>query len=114
MFCTRCGFELREEDRFCSRCGNATPKTTAQSWQPSAAAYPLRLDKQNKKIAGVCAGFAHYLGVDVTLMRVLWLGIALCTGVGFLVYLAAWMVIPADYGYQPGMIQAPQSQLHHS
>jgi len=54
------------------------------------------LDKRNKKIAGVCAGFARYLGVDVVLVRVLVLGIAICTGVGFFVYLAAWIVIPSD------------------
>ena len=60
----------------------------------------LLLDKRNKKIAGVCAGFARYLGVDVVLMRVLWLGIALCTGVGFLAYLAAWIVIPNDDGIE--------------
>lgn len=58
------------------------------------------LDKRNKKIAGVCAGFARYLGVDVVLVRILWLGIALCTGVGFFVYLAAWVVIPSDAGLQ--------------
>jgi phage shock protein PspC (stress-responsive transcriptional regulator) len=37
--------------------------------------------------------------MDLVLTRVLWLGIALCTGVGFIVYLAAWIVIPSDYGY---------------
>jgi len=57
------------------------------------------LDKRNKKIAGVCAGFARYFGMDLVLTRVLWLGIALCTGIGFIVYLAAWIVIPSDYGY---------------
>ena len=56
------------------------------------------LDKRNKKIAGVCAGFARYLEVDVNLVRVLWLAIALCTGVGFLAYLAAWMIMPSDHG----------------
>jgi len=38
----------------------------------------------DKKIAGVCAGFARYFEVDVTLMRVLWLIVALVTGVGFI------------------------------
>jgi phage shock protein C len=59
------------------------------------------LDKRHKKIAGVCAGFARYIGVDVTLVRVLWLGIAICGGVGFFVYLAAWIVIPSDFGLEP-------------
>ena len=58
------------------------------------------LDKRRKKVAGVCAGFARYFEVDVVLMRVLWLGIALVTGVGFLVYLAAWIVIPSDDGLE--------------
>jgi len=63
-------------------------------------ARPLMLDKRNKKIAGVCAGVARYLGVDVVLVRALWLGIALCAGVGFCVYLAAWIVIPSDGGLE--------------
>jgi phage shock protein C len=96
MYCTKCGVELREGDCFCSRCGNriAVADTTPEVQRL------LLLDKRNKKVAGVCAGFARYLGVDVVLMRVLWLGIALCTGVGFLAYLGAWIVIPADYGFE--------------
>lgn len=95
MYCTKCGFELRDSDSFCSQCGIRTA-TREQQEKPQI----LMLDKRNKKIAGVCAGFARYFGMDLVLMRVLWLGIALCTGVGFIVYLAAWIVIPSDYGYE--------------
>ena len=42
------------------------------------------LDKRNKKIGGVCAGFARYMEVDVILVRTLWLVIAVTTGVGFI------------------------------
>ncbi len=97
MYCTRCGFELREDDRFCSRCGD---RAAAAGKAPETPQTLLMLDKRNRKIAGVCAGFARYFDVDVVLMRVLWLGIALCTGVGFLAYIAAWIVIPADYGFE--------------
>jgi phage shock protein C len=93
MYCTKCGFELREDDRFCSRCGDRT-----RAGGTAAVPRPLSLDKTNKKIAGVCAGFARYCGVDVILMRVLWLGIALCTGVGFVAYLVAWILMPSDRG----------------
>jgi phage shock protein C len=105
MHCTRCGFELRDDDRFCSRCGN---RLTADRSQEIPR--PLMLDKRNKKIAGVCAGFARYLGIDVVLVRVLWLGIAICTGVGFFVYLAAWIVLPSDCGLETRdmMARAPQ------
>jgi phage shock protein C len=105
MYCTQCGVELRPDDQFCSRCGRRTAVAAAPE-----TPRPLLLDKRNKKIAGVCAGFARYLGVDVVLMRVLWLGIALCTGVGFLAYLAAWIVIPSDYGFEPRPAMARQPQ----
>lgn len=94
MYCTKCGMDLRDADRFCSGCGSRTAAGD-QTETPRT----LMLDKRNKKIGGVCAGFARYFGMDLVLMRVLWLGIALCTGVGFLIYLAAWIVIPSDHGY---------------
>jgi phage shock protein C len=106
MYCTKCGMELREADRFCSGCGNRT----AICGQPEMPPRPLMLDKRNKKIGGVCAGFARYFGMDIVLMRVLWLGIALCTGIGFVVYLAAWIIIPSDYGYD--MADARVEQAH--
>ncbi|MGD1068507.1 MAG: PspC domain-containing protein [Bryobacteraceae bacterium] len=97
MYCTKCGAQLRDDDRFCSQCGHGTAVST-----PTEPPRALMLDKCRKKIAGVCAGFARYLDVDVTLMRVLWLAIAICTGgVGLLVYLAAWIVIPSDGGIGP-------------
>jgi phage shock protein C len=107
MYCTKCGIELRDADRFCSSCGSRI----ANCEHPEMPARPLMLDKRNKKIGGVCAGFARYFGMDLVLMRVLWLGIALCTGVGFMVYLAAWIVIPSDYGYEPheNMAQVPRT-----
>jgi phage shock protein PspC (stress-responsive transcriptional regulator) len=50
----------------------------------------------DKKIAGVCAGFARYLDMDVTLLRVLWLIIAFTTGVGFVAYVIAWICMPRE------------------
>jgi len=102
MFCTKCGVELREDDRFCSRCGSRTALAP-----PPEPLRPLMLDKRNKKIAGVCAGFARYLNVDVTLVRVITLALAICTCVGFLAYVAAWIVIPADYGFETREVIAP-------
>jgi len=99
MFCTRCGFELRDADRYCSRCGSRIAGSL-----PVRTYQPLRLDKRNGKIAGVCAGLARCFEVDVVLVRVLTLVLALCTGVGFLAYIAAWIVIPSDHGFVPERI----------
>jgi phage shock protein C len=68
MFCTRCGTELREQDKFCFNCAAAT----ARGVSAPRPAEPLSRPMHEAKIAGVCAGFARYLGMDVTLVRVLW------------------------------------------
>jgi phage shock protein C len=106
MYCTKCGAELREQDNFCSRCGIRTAACAVAA----PRVQPLMLDKRNKKIAGVCAGFARYFNMDIVLMRVIWLALAIGTGVGFLVYLAAWIAIPSDRGVEPPMemTQIPQ------
>jgi phage shock protein C len=95
MFCTKCGQQISDGVRFCPHCGQPS-QPAAQETLPEPR--KLMLDKSRKKVAGVCAGFARYCDVDVVLMRILWLGVALCTGVGFIVYLAAWIIIPSDEG----------------
>ena len=106
MYCTQCGVELRADDRFCSRCGRNTGVGRQET-----LSRPLLLDKRNKKVGGVCAGFARYFEVDVILVRVLWLAISLATGVGFLAYLAAWIIMPSDYGLEPRvtLVRDPQT-----
>jgi phage shock protein C len=91
MFCTRCGVQLIDEDRFCRRCGFSV---TGEYTIPPRG--PLMLDKRNKKIAGVCAGFARHWCMDLTLLRVLWLLVAIFTGIGFIAYLVAWIALPSD------------------
>jgi phage shock protein C len=52
--------------------------------------------KGGRFVAGVCTGLAAYIGVDATLVR---LGFALFTvfgGLGVLLYLCAWIVIPDE------------------
>ncbi len=106
MYCTKCGLELRQVDHFCSRCGHRTALEA-----PIGGPQPLMLDKSNKKIAGVCAGFARYCEVDVTLVRVLWLALAFSTGVGFIAYLVAWIAMPSDAGVRarPVIAREPQT-----
>lgn len=97
MYCTTCGNALQPGDRFCASCG--APATPGYTAPPSREAPRLVRPVREKKIAGVCAGFARYFDLDVTFMRILWLAMAILTGgLGVLVYLAAWIVIPADHG----------------
>jgi phage shock protein PspC (stress-responsive transcriptional regulator) len=49
-------------------------------------------------IAGVVAGLADYLGMDVTLARVLYVIISLLSAAfpGLLVYVILWILVPED------------------
>ncbi len=109
MFCTNCGAETRELDRFCSQCGRST--TTRELVAARVPERVLSRPMDQKKIAGVCAGFARYFDCDLTLMRVLWLVVAFGTGIGFIAYLVAWVAMPKDYGVSgqaPQVIQTPR------
>ena len=51
-------------------------------------------DYDNRRIAGVCAGLATYLDIDVVLARVLML-VALVAGTaGFWIYVICWIAVP--------------------
>ncbi len=51
-------------------------------------------DIKNKKLAGVCAGVANYFGLDVTLVRIIWLVLALMGSLGVWAYLILLLVLP--------------------
>ena len=61
------------------------------------------------KLAGVCAGFARYLGVDVTLVRILWIVLTIwpLPLLGIVAYIVAWIVMPKD----PVPLAASQAQV---
>jgi phage shock protein C len=93
MYCTKCGTNLGESAKFCAECGQPTTRN-AYCTQP----YPrLSRPREDRKLAGVCAGVARYLGVDVTLVRLIAVLLALWPpGVGLIAYLVAWIVMPND------------------
>jgi phage shock protein PspC (stress-responsive transcriptional regulator) len=74
--------------------------TTADARSATATDQPaarrLRRSGDEKMLAGVAGGIARYLDVDVTLVRVIIAVLALFTGAGVALYLAAWLLIPAD------------------
>ena len=48
----------------------------------------------NKMIAGVCGGLAEYLGMDATIVRVIYALLVICGGVGLLLYLILALLMP--------------------
>ena len=57
----------------------------------------------DKKIAGVCGGFAKYFGVDSTVVRLLLVLFSMMGGSGVLFYLICVLIIPeAPAGSESG------------
>ena len=54
----------------------------------------LYLSTTDKKIAGVCGGFAEYLGIESTLIRLGYVAMVLLGGTGILFYIICAFVIP--------------------
>ena len=58
----------------------------------------LTRPRQGRQMAGVCAGLANYLGMDPTVVRVIYAILSLCTAIitGLIVYLILMLIIPED------------------
>jgi phage shock protein C len=52
--------------------------------------------RDGKMIAGVCAAIGRYFGIDVTLIRVVWVLAVCLAGTGILAYLICWVLIPKE------------------
>lgn len=61
-----------------------------------SSVWSIRRSTADKKLAGVCGGVARHWNVDPILVRVGWVLLALSGGVGVVLYVAAWLLVPAD------------------
>jgi phage shock protein C len=62
----------------------------------------LYRSRSHSMIAGVCGGLGQYLRIDPTLVRVLFVVLALGNGIGVLLYLMLWIVLPREGEGEPG------------
>jgi phage shock protein C len=76
---------------------------------------PLSRPIQDRMLAGVAAGIARYLGVDVTVVRIVFAVLAVIGGAGVPIYLAGWLLIPeegAEQSIASHFIQSLQTRSH--
>jgi phage shock protein PspC (stress-responsive transcriptional regulator) len=110
MICTHCQRDIADYSNFCYFCG--ARQYRAAEGSPRAQKRLMR-SPVDKKIGGVCGGFAEYLEVDSTLVRLIWLvAIFVPVPLGLIAYLVAWIVMPMAPFPQPVAAQAaptPQS-----
>lgn len=54
----------------------------------------LYRSQTDRKLCGVCGGIAEYLGIDSTVVRLLWVILAIFFGSGILIYILAAFIMP--------------------
>ena len=52
--------------------------------------------KEGRMLGGVCGGIAKYFDIDPVIIRLLWVAFTLLFGVGLIVYVVAWILIPEE------------------
>jgi phage shock protein C len=54
----------------------------------------LYRSREQRMLAGVCGGLAEYFNVDATVIRVLFLVLAVFGGTGLVIYVVMWLIVP--------------------
>ena len=78
---------------------SSAPSSETTATTPSGlAARPRRLSRpeHGRMLAGVAAGIARYLHVDVIFVRIALVVSVFVGGVGIPLYLASWLLMPSD------------------
>ena len=83
------------------------PTPTAQATRP-----PLRRAYHGRMLAGVAAGIADYLGVDVTIIRIAFAVFTFLGGAGIPAYLACLLLIPEE-GTDESIASSLLNSLQH-
>lgn len=56
----------------------------------------LTRSRSDRKLAGVCGGFAAYAGIDANVVRILMVALTLFGFAGPVIYLVAWLIVPEE------------------
>jgi phage shock protein C len=94
---------------------NTTTTNPEAGNQAQPQPQPLCRPVQDRMLAGVAAGIALYLGMDVTVVRIVFAVLAVVGGAGVPIYLAGWLLIPEEGSSQSiasGFIQSRQARSH--
>jgi phage shock protein PspC (stress-responsive transcriptional regulator) len=70
------------------------PTGGAAHTSPDPGPRRLYKSRDDRMIAGVCAGIAEYFAIDAVIVRVIAVALVFAGGAGLLAYVAAWLLVP--------------------
>ena len=75
---------------------------------PYVATAPVRrlVRDPYSRLGGVASGIAHHTGIDVSLIRLAFVVATIFSGVGLILYLLAWLIVPRAEYWPPAPYQA--------
>ncbi len=56
----------------------------------------LYRDENDKILGGVCAGLSNYFGIDVVIIRIIFVVLAISFGFGLIPYIILWLAVPSS------------------
>ena len=62
----------------------------------------LYRSESDRMLGGICGGLGDYLSIDTTLVRLFFALLFFGSGIGLLVYLALWIIMPSESTAQAG------------
>lgn len=90
--CIRCGKAIGQDEAvaingklYCKECAG---KIGGQK--------KLYRSRKDRILFGVCGGLAEYIGIDPTIVRILWVIISFAYGFGILSYIALTLIVPKE------------------
>lgn len=110
MYCTQCGIQMNDADRFCAQCGKASGAAPSSGFSASTSStqqsqyyaatprvYRPLTRSRDGWLGGVCAGLARYWDMDPALVRILFVGLALCPLLPAIIpYIVCWVIMPME------------------
>ena len=104
MTCPKCARDVEPDSTFCRYCGAMMTPAPGPAEEPVQEPPPIpptsrrlaRLPAEGR-LAGVCAGLAAYLELDVTIVRLAWVILSIFPGAligGVVAYVGAWLIMP--------------------